>query len=595
MESGAGITFVGDWMRVAVQKSRVSVTQQGNVLWIARLMAPALDACGISTAVVMPSSDAAEFAVQLDDAAILQAFLAAPSETWAKAYDGPAQSRWFAALYDAIPVANLIVGFEIPPFMKREFASRGMEYLSLHVHPVRFLQDFIFSAYTNSPALAFTMASISCDFDEVARQVSRFSARLARLDPVQAHLPDGIPILLGQTSVDSSLITNGRFMRLPDYAGPLAALLDGYTEVAFLKHPLADWRMADVHFLTREMGKTMIGISGNSYAHVMSPARLGPIATISSSLGVEAQLFGHECHFLLSDPRDKFAVAELDNSQRVQLDHRVFTPPFWHEIMARSGQGVAALHSSFPFGPDYVRGTLQDTSLEGLEGAGSLPSMAKLIVPGPGLSPARLNEIAGRIAGAGLHDQRQAIERAADHHITLQVSPAPLAADRDWLWDSTVGLPEQYLHGFHPVEEYGVWSDEATCDIIIPLDDAPELELEFEADLSFFSGILDRNPALLICVDGQPVSALIQIGTAQEIHRLSWTAPVAAGAVHCTVQIECSHSARPSDLGMNDDNRSLGFMLHRLFVRARPALQAGNLGKFRVWGLAKGPVELVEP
>lgn len=563
------LTFVGDWLRIVVQQPRISVIQQGNVAWIARLLAPALDACGISWNIVMPSSDAEEFAAQLADPALLRSFAKNPAETWAAAYEGGTGSDCLTALFDAVPMSGLVVGFEIPPFMKREFAARRMDYISLHIHPVRFLKDFMFSAYTNAPDLAASLAAISCDPQEIARRVSRFSARLARLDPVQTRLPEGVPVLFGQTAADSSLIAKDRFMRLQDYVEPLAMLLNGHDEVAFLKHPLAEWRADEVRFLTRDLGKTVLGISGNSYAHVMSPSCLGPVTAISSSLGVEAGLFGHDCRFLLADPRDKFVVPEQDDPRRVQLDHRLFEPAFWHEIMRRTGRGIGPKPDSFHLGADYVRGTLQDYSLEGLEGARPLPPMEKLILPAAGITPARVDELAGRLAGAALNDREQAIVRGADYRIELRLAPAPLAAGQTWTWNSSAALPGMFLSGFHPVEEHGAWSGAPVCAITVPLDGPDELELDCEADLSFFSGILDRNPALLVRVDGKPVSALCQIGTEMQKHQLSWTMPV-RGPGDCVMQIECSHSVRPRDLGMQTDERELGFMLHRLVVQARP-------------------------
>lgn len=567
------VCFVGDWLRISVNAQIVSVIQKGNIDWISHLLAPALRELGIEFNIIMPPSDLESFAKQFNDSDILQEFYENPSETWAKMYEHGPGPHCFYEMFESVSFSDLIIGFEIPPFMKKIFKERGLEYISLHLHPIRFLKDFTFSAYTNSPIIAKSLRNISCNPQSISHQVSRFSARLARIRPIQAHIPEGIPIILGQTGVDSSLIAQGRFMRLQDYSESLSTILDGHGEVAFLKHPLSQWREQDIKFLTNDMRKTVIGISGNSYLHIISPERLGPVVSISSSLGVEARLFKRDSHFLLSDPRNKFAVPELDDPQRVQLDHRLFEPAFWQNIIEHTGQGIPNRSDSFHLGADYIRGTLQDSSLKGLEGADALPPTEKMIIPAPGITPARLDELASCLSGTGLNDRQRMISHARDQGIDLKLASEPLAPGRIWTWGSGGALPELYISGFHPVEDHGAWSRDQLCTITIPLDDPADLELECEADISFFSGILSHNPALLIYINGKPVSALFQLGKSTRDHRLTWTMQLKESDV-CVIQIECSHYARPCDLDGSDDQRCLGFMLHRLAVKASTPARA---------------------
>lgn len=561
-----GCTFIGDWLRIAVQTPRVSIIQQGNIAWISRLLAPALKACGIPWKIVMPSSQLEEFSAQLDNSNLLQSLKVDPEGTWAGQFDAKG-GDCFAELFDIIPPADLIIGFEIPPFMKRQLSIRGMEYVSLHLHPIRFLKDMMFSAYTNSSIIASSLSATSCDPDEILRQASRYSARLARLDPAQGHLPEGIPLLLGQTSVDSSLIAGGGFKRLHDYKEQLDILLDEHDEIAFLKHPLADWNESTIDLISKDLGKTILAISGNSYAHIMTPRKLGPVITISSSLGVEAEIFGHDTHFLLADPRDKFATFGLDDDRRVELDHRLFEPELWQQIFARTNEGIALRTQSFYLGADYVRGTLQDSSLKGLEGAEAFPAMEKLIIPASGIQDSRVDELAGYLAHAQLDDRNAAAAQARAHDIDLKFAPVPLSPGRTWEWDHSLALPGLYLTGFHPVEDAGAWSKSPSCSVRIPVNAVQDMEIECEADISFFSGILELSPAILVRADGKPVAALFQFGSKSARHKVQWKTQT-AGSHECVVQIECSHSARPCDVGIGPDDRDLGFMLHKLSVHA---------------------------
>ncbi|GFM31473.1 uncharacterized protein PY1_contig-18-11 [Novosphingobium sp. PY1] len=531
------------------------------------------------------------------DPGLLSAFAENPEQTWASIYDTGPEPHCFADLYNSLAASDLIVGFEIPPFMKRAFAASGLDYVSLHLHPVRFLKDFTFSAYTNAADLASSLAAISCEPHSIAHQVARFRARLEKFHPVQAQLPDGIPMLFGQTAVDSSLIAQGRFMRIQDYDEPLAALLDGHTEVAFLKHPLAQWRHEDIRFLTRELGKTLIGISGNSYAHIMSRTFEGRVATISSSLGVEATLFGHDCSFLLANPLDKFAIPELDDPRHVQLDHRLFEPLFWQTILERTGNGMTLkpdYRNSFHLGADYVRGTLQDSSLDGLEGTSPLPPMQKLIIPAADAPLDRVDAIAGHLAGADLHDRKQAIVQASHHQIDLKIDPEPVAHDRSWTWDSSIAMPELYLSGFYPVEDQGAWAGKTACTMTVPLSGSDDLNLTCEASVSFFAGIRDQYPALLVRVQGKPVSVLFQAETAISAHTFFWEVPVKVPGP-CVIEFECSHSARPNEPGRNIDERCLSFMLHRVIICGKRGQMTGEPQTPCVWGLSADAENFLAP
>lgn len=567
--SSEGCTFIGDWLRVGVQRQRVSIIQQGNVEWISRLLAPALKICGIPQTTVMPSSQLNEFSRQLGNPDLLQSFKESPASTWAAQFDARTNNCFYSIL-DKIQTSNLIIGFEIPPFLKRQLHFRGTDYVSLHLHPIRFLKDLMFSAYTNSSAIASSLAATSCNPVEVLRQASRYSARFAKLDPPQGRLPEGIPLLLGQTAVDSSLISQGRIVRLHDYKERLETLLHGHNEVAFLKHPLADWDDSSIDLLLNDLGKTVLAISGNSYAHIMTPRELGPVITISSSLGVEAEIFGHDTHFLLTDPREKFATPGLDDERRVELDHRLFEPPLWQQIFARSGEGITSRSQSFYLGANYVRGTLQDSSLQGMEGAEAFPAMEKAVLPARGIPESRVDELAGYLAHAQLRDRNAAAIQAKHHGIDLKFAPTPLKPGGLWEWNSAIAHPELYLAGFHAVEEAGAWSKSLSCAVQVPLEISEDIDVDCEAEISFFSGAVESCPALLVRVEGKPVAASFHFASQSVLHKVLWKTQISASDT-CIIQLECSHSARPCDSGISPDERDLGFMLHKLAIHAASA------------------------
>lgn len=594
--SHSSIVFVGDWFRCLPDQpgGRVQVVQSGNVAWLSRLLAPALGISGGDVRVVMPSPDGAAFARELADAELLERYHADPLGTWASLYDGELPPGCFDALFGRLGRDSLVIGFEIPPALRRRLTQQGQGYVSLHNHPLRFLKDLAFGAHTNVPEIRTSLEEIACDPREIERQAARFSARFARLDPVQARLPEGCPLLFGQTDHDASLIVEGRFAQWRDFADELAEELHDHAEVALVRHPQARWRAEVIELLRTTLGKTVIGISGNSYPLIMSGSPDRKVLTLSSSIGAEASVFGYQPRFLLADPREKFAVAGCDNPVQIMVDHRLFEQAFWEEALAGSGKGAPARAEAFYLGSNFVRGTLEGWSFTQLEGADPFADMEKTVFPASNAEDARIDEIVGTLAGTAPGDRDAAIAAAGAARIALRILPGPLQRGGTWAWGRDIaGSDLAMAEGFHPIEGDGAWSDgtAGTIEFAVGGETGSLIRIEGELAFSFFGGLLPQGPALLLYVNGKPRAALLHGEGEDPYHRLPFAADVPAGQL-CRLRIESSHAASPAQLGLNSDPRQLGFILHGVEITARLPGGTGDLPALRLWGVGDRPIEV---
>lgn len=593
--SNSSIVFLGDWLRcLPGPGGRIQVVQSGNVAWLSRLLAPALGIDASELRIVMPSSDAATFARELGDAELLGRYQSDPLGAWAILYDGQLPEGCFDSLLDRIGRDALVIGFEIPPVMRRMLAGRGQGYVSFHNHPLRFLKDLAFGAHTNIPDMRASLEAIACDPLEIARQAARFSARFARLDPVQAHVPEGCPLLFGQTEHDASLIVDGRFAQWRDFAGEIAEELRDHAEIALVRHPQAPWRIETIEFFRSTLGKTVIGISGNSYPLIMSGRPHGKVLTLSSSIGAEASVFGYHPRFLLADPREKFAASDCDNPVQIMVDHRLFETDFWDEALSGSGAGIAARTEPFYLGGNFVRGTLEGWSFNQLDGPDPYVDMDKWVFPAAGADEAGIDRITAILAGVAPGDRDTAITQASAARITLRILPAPLQQGDNWCWGRDIaGSDLAIVAGFHPIEGDGAWSDGRAGTITFALGGEPGSTQRIEGELafSFFEGILPQGPALLLHVNNQPRAALLHTDGEEAYHRLPFVADVPAGQP-CNLKVEASHAASPAELGLNSDPRQLGFILHSMVITARSPGGTGDLPALRLWGVGDRPIEV---
>jgi hypothetical protein len=591
----SSVIFLGDWFRCRLgQLGRIQLAQAANVAWMSRLLAPAVGIRPDDLRVIMPSTDRVKFARQIGNTALVDRYFSDPLGTWADLFDSVTSQDCFSDLFEQLSSNDLVIGFEIPPVMRRILTDRGLAYVSLHNHPLRFLKDLAFGAYTNDLAIRGSLEAIACNDREIEIQVARYSARLLRLNPVQSHIPDGCPVLFGQTDHDASLISDGKFARWTDFAEEIADELSGDATVAFVRHPQGDWPTETIEFLRTQLGKSVIGISGNSYPLIMSGRSIGTVLTLSSSIGVEAAAFGYRTRFLLADPRDKFAVVNNDNPSQIMLDHRIFEPAFWQEVLSGSGQGIEARPEAFYLGGNFVRGTLEGWSFNQLDETKPFVSMEKIVIPAADASQDQLDQLVRTLSGSDdpIRDAAAAYARAAD--IKIQVLAPPLTSGGIWSWAAkTPDLGFAILEGFYPHESAGCWTagHVGTIDIPVAGERATTLRLQGEIAFSLFRGILPHSPAVQLYVDGQPRSTWLHRHDEDPYHRLPFVADVRAGGL-CRLRIEVSHAGSPLELGLGEDTRTIALMLHEVFVSARPSKEVGDLPPQQIWGIGDDPIDI---
>lgn len=589
------VTFVGDWLRcVPGPSGRVQVVQAGNVAWLSRLLAPALGVAIGDLKIVMPCSDAAVFAHEVGDPELVRRYHLDPVRTWTGLYDGELPDGCFATLFDRIGHNDLVIGFEIPPVMRRMLAGRGLDYISFHNHPLRFLKDLTFGAHTNAPKLRSSLEAIACEPLEIERQAARFSARFARLDPIQARLPVDCPLLFGQTNDDASLIFNGRLAHWRDFAQELNGELRNHSEIALVRHPHAQWQLETIEFFRSTLGKTVIAIAGNSYQLIMSGHPHSKVLTLSSSIGAEASFFGYKPRFLLSDPREKFAVSGCDNPVQIMVDHRLLEPSFWDKALSGNGEGISARSEPFYLGSNFTRGTLEGWAMAQLDSPDPYVDMDKWVFPAANVNKSQIDEVVATLSGTAPGAEKTAIAEASAARISLRILPPPLQPGETWRWGRGIaGSDLALVEGFHSIEDDGAWSDGRGGTIAFAVGGraGETLRIEGELAFSFFAGILPNGPALILQVNGEPRSGLLHGEGEEAYHRLPFVAHVPAGQL-CHLRIEASHAASPAEFDLDGDPRQLGFMLHSMEIGAQSFGGAGDLPALRLWGIGDQPIEV---
>lgn len=590
------IAIAGDWFRAYPSQGVVAGTVRSNVRWLAGMMSAPFNLQMQHQNIVMPDVTPDGFRADLDDAALAQRFDEDPHAAWLASFDGSAALGAFPRLLDRLTSADVVVGFELPPVIRRSIASRGGRYVSIHVHPLRFLPDLAFGVHSNCPAIQQAINAISMAEDAAKPQVARFSARLSRLAPCQAELPDGCPVLFGQSMSDASLIVAAEIGTWQDHRDRLAELLDGHDQVAFIRHPYGNWPVQTIEWLRHELDKTVIAMAGNGYPVIMSGQRLGPVISLSSSIGVEAAAFGHDSHFLLSDPRRTFGVSGLDNEWQFMVGHQLLDRAFWQSVLEGSALPEAT-SDPFHLGPDFLRNSLDSWSYTSIAGVGPLPDCTKTVVPSRQSTTEEIDRLVAALAGqpTDLPALRAVhISAAAARGAHIRCFPPALASGMSWQWDrGTECLNLPGAEGFGQVEPYNTWLESQRCVVRLPLRGGAlrGQRLTGRMRFSFFDGIVGDYPALLLRANGRPVAAWVHIDENNASHTLPFDFTTPAGEF-CTLSLEVSHMASPAALGTGADVRQLGISIFEMSIMVTDSDSTGDDDALWLWGLSETSIQV---
>jgi hypothetical protein len=539
--------------------------QLTNLRWLCAMLGAETDwpAWGVEVVRLDPARDLDELTRQCAGPEVLADYAADAPAAWARRFDAT-DFDIRPDLVRSLGEPDLVVGFELPPSMKRVLQAAGLAYLSFNVHPLRFLPDLCLSVTSNRPQLLRRFMPLAVPESAVVAQVNRFRALTATRPQARAGIPEGWAWLAGQTARDAIVIDQGRFVDWSDHSALLASLLAPFPGCVLLQHPHRADSDRIAHHIRALTGRPVLMTNANSYGLIFSEPR-SVLLTLASSLGVEAQAAGVNTRFLIGDPRQRVVVAGTDAGNTPALGHQVLDRGFWKSLFEDSSPPPVP-DDPFGYGRNHMRDTLDawsyfqlQTGLAGQRARHVLfPVAREGGLPGWLQHPAVEPVLAGAPVGAG--DER-----------TIDVADpwAPLL-----------------LEGFHAREPWGAWQAENLSHLAVGLgtgDDNPALDLCVQLTVRVFHGLLDRCPVCRIS-HGQRDLALLffRPGGPEE---LTVELEVRASGPWLTLSLLSSDTDSPHVTLRSDDTRRLGVGLVRVQIRARAAAGAEPEPLLRVWGV----------
>lgn len=555
------IALTANIFRLELKNGSLGGPQFSNVRWLAGLLGSTLQDRGVLD-IVYPSGDKGLLASLCDDADLQQRYIEDPQSAWVEAM-GRVELDGFQRWLDRLTAYDLVVGFELPARMKQHFDRCGTSYVSLYQHPLRFLADQIFGLTTNVFELATALAEDPVELGLPA-QIARLRALFGHLDIAHARVAPEHLFVIGQTDKDASLLRRDGFARWSDFGAELSKLAGSKEALYFQRHPYGSTEGFLKGILAAGIEIPVIVNRGNSYAHLFQYDRKLKVATLSSSLGVEAEAAGHDVTFLHGDPRSSFRDAAVDKLGYFAVGHQLLEQPFWDLALGYAARINPA--STFALGPDFIRFTMDKWGYGVLQSGSPVEVAHKSLFPG---KVAKLPESVLNVFGHHLDSARDSIPQpgiASFPDIRIDCHPSWPSPGSGWRLPLCTPIGSEYLEGFHEIEGTHVWSSARAAVVRppIPASAAAGGRLRLRASISVLDGILPRSPALSVSIDGKVVAYVMFnpfTGAHAEID-----IPVAPATPCCAVKFAFTQLASPSILYQSEDKRELGICLKNFEV-----------------------------
>ncbi|MDR1461498.1 MAG: hypothetical protein LBI78_07630 [Campylobacteraceae bacterium] len=288
------VIFTNDFLRIYENQSNIFTNPfKNNVHWLEKI-------CGIP---ILKSLQIKQYSLFFGDEN------GAKSLRW-KIYNSlelPFSTEAWAFVYEDIELNTslmneiqttfenaLIISFEIAPSIIKIFTKLHIPFIDFAIHPVRFLEDYVFAIRTNVKEWEKRIAKHHLD-DFLCREKARmYMAKSSRLQ-VFNNVPQGSVFFVGQTNQDSSLIANKIMTSLDEVKMHLESISKAYPCVHYKAHPHNKDTKEILSFLA-SLKKVEV-VNYNIY-DVLGSGAYCKIFSISSGTLLEANYFDLETHRL---------------------------------------------------------------------------------------------------------------------------------------------------------------------------------------------------------------------------------------------------------------------------------------------------------
>ena len=212
---------------------------------------------------------------------------------------------------------TVVIGFEISQVDKDYLNQAGIDWISLSIHPLRFMDDLYFSL-ENSMNIDLSRSTVKKGFIDLSVKVliQRYNTSLVNIKDNKSLC------IIDQCNDDKSIFINNEFKNLKKYEDKIDNIVKNYDEIFYRSHPYKKNDKICNHFITRYDAKIL---EEPDIYKIFCEKSITSFCGISSSLLYEAESFGLKSIFLDRNP--------LEFSEPVNYCSLIEDEKFWFKAL----------------------------------------------------------------------------------------------------------------------------------------------------------------------------------------------------------------------------------------------------------------------
>lgn len=249
------------------------------------------------------------------------------TDNWVSMYTDETESE--AVKYVKTCFSDSLLIFQEAGALRKYVDEANIPYIDMFISSIRFTEDLNYAMRSNIESIRnninlYRIPEIS--FKCQANLIKAFYNLRKKI-----KLCENSCLLCGQTSVDLSVIKDGKLMNLLDFTNEIQELKKKYSVIYYKIHPNADPNSAvEKQILSIPY---IIPINCNIY-QLLSTDEIVAVAALSSSVLQEAVYFNKKTHILLHPYVNYYkGNGEITKDTYINVSHECFSTDFWTKCL----------------------------------------------------------------------------------------------------------------------------------------------------------------------------------------------------------------------------------------------------------------------
>ena len=227
---------------------------------------------------------------------------------------------------------TIIIGFELYETMANLLSSFGCKIIDFAIHSYKLFDDMCFAIYTNDLSIYNQLLKYQIPRNKFFYYANYWKIFMENNGMIKDDdLEDNSALFIGQTLIDKSVVSNGKFLNVTDYDEKLKELNKKYSKIYYLPHPALGNKRKFIYDYVLKSPYIELLENRSTYG-LLASDKIKKVVGISTSVLYEAQYFNKEVEYLLHPLFNIDALFEEHSYVSILDDY--FSPKFWADILA---------------------------------------------------------------------------------------------------------------------------------------------------------------------------------------------------------------------------------------------------------------------